>query len=484
MSDDSDDEVEVEELEQHRICSDCIGESYLRAEIQRSGQDDTCSYCEEDGKTISLVELADHVGKAFEQHYHRTATEPDGIEYLVAKEGGGWERHGEQASYAIAEAAQIDDEVAEHVRRLLYERGYDFDDVAAGEESEFDQDAYYEESDIEDYELQAKWQYFQESLKTESRHFNRAAEATLDSIFEDLEAHKTSDGKTAIVQAGPDLELKALYRARVFQSAENLKKALARPDTELGPPPSRLAVAGRMSAQGIAVFYGATNPDVALAETRPPVGSRVADGRFEIVRPLRLLDIEVLRSLFVDGSIFDPTYLGRLEKAKFLRTVSHRISEPVMPDDEPFEYIVTQAIADYLAGRREPPIDGIIYPSVQSGAGKMNVVLFHKAARVENMDISPGTEIQAYLEQHDEDGSSPDYRVFEDTPPKEAEESEDDDFLLPVLQPILNTDADARNVTLRLDVKSIRVHHIQNVTYGKESFDVQRHRTEKRKGGC
>ena len=35
-----------------------------------------------------------------------------------------------------------------------------------------------------------------------------------------------------------------------------------------------------------------------------------------------------------------------------------------MPDDEPFEYLVTQAIADYLAA--EQAIDGIIYPSAQT----------------------------------------------------------------------------------------------------------------------
>jgi hypothetical protein len=38
-----------------------------------------------------------------------------------------------------------------------------------------------------------------------------------------------------------------------------------------------------MNAQGIAVFYGATDASVALAETRPPVGSKVLVGAFEII---------------------------------------------------------------------------------------------------------------------------------------------------------------------------------------------------------
>ena len=39
-----------------------------------------------------------------------------------------------------------------------------------------------------------------------------------------------------------------------------------------------------MNAQGIAVFYGAGDVETALAEVRPPVGSRVVTAEFEIIR--------------------------------------------------------------------------------------------------------------------------------------------------------------------------------------------------------
>jgi hypothetical protein len=84
------------------------------------------------------------------------------------------------------------------------------------------------------------------------------------------------------------------------------------------------------------------------------VGSRVVLGRFGLIRPLQLLDVEALRSIFVIGSLYDPTFVPRLEKARFLQGLSRRITVPVMPDDEPFEYLVTQAIADYLANRKVP----------------------------------------------------------------------------------------------------------------------------------
>ncbi len=160
-----------------------------------------------------------------------------------------------------------------------------------------------------------------------------------------------------------------------------------------------------MNAAGIAVFYGATDPSVALAEVRPPVGSKVLIAFFEVIRPLRLLDLPALAGIVSEkGSIFDAAYVHRLKRAEFLRGLSQRISRPIMPDDQPSDYLLTQAVADFLATAADPTLDGIIYPSAQGGylppcwrlapvEDKGNVVLFHKSARVQCLDIPEGTEI-------------------------------------------------------------------------------------------
>jgi len=62
---------------------------------------------------------------------------------------------------------------------------------------------------------------------------------------------------------------------------------MERPDIEIGPPPPARAMAGRMNARGIAVFYGALDAATAVAEVRPPSGSKVLVGRFEILRTSR-----------------------------------------------------------------------------------------------------------------------------------------------------------------------------------------------------
>lgn len=66
-SDDSD------ELEAKRICCGCVGESYLSQEIDRTGHEAECSYCEETAQCWTVEDLADRIETAFEHHYIRTS---------------------------------------------------------------------------------------------------------------------------------------------------------------------------------------------------------------------------------------------------------------------------------------------------------------------------------------------------------------------------------------------------------------------------
>lgn len=176
---------------------------------------------------------------------------------------------------------------------------------------------------------------------------------------------------------------------------------------------------------------------------------------------------------------FDPSHADRLKKASFLATLSSQITQPVMPDDEPFEYLVTQAIADYLTSLSEPMLDGIIYPSVQDGKNKKNVVLFHKSAKVALLDIPRGTDISAHVTSNDEDGPYPDYWVFEAVPA--PEDKDDPEFNMPSMQFLdgeRHLESDGRKPALSIDIKSLQVHHISRAAYTSEMFPVTRHRTQ------
>ena len=81
--------------EEKCICSECVGEPFLRDSIRSRGKEARCSYCEKQGATIRISEMADAVDAALDQHFSRTPTEPSNMEYLWFKETGDWDRAGE-----------------------------------------------------------------------------------------------------------------------------------------------------------------------------------------------------------------------------------------------------------------------------------------------------------------------------------------------------------------------------------------------------
>ena len=484
----------IEELKARSICFSCVGEEYLSGEISARGNRNKCSYCGERGRTYSVGELAERVETAFEQHYVRTSDQPDGYQSMLLADREldyVWDRDGEPVVYAIMDAADIPEAAAEDVQKILDDAHEDFESAKMGEETEFSDESYYEQKGIGAGHWQEEWDSFEHSLKTEARFFSRMAADHLSAIFDGIDEMRTRDNCPLVIDAGPKTDFSAVYRARVFQSDEKLKAALCRPDTQLGSPPATLALAGRMNAQGISVFYGANDADVAIAEVRAPVGSQVAVARFEIIRHLRLLDLTALSEVSVRGSVFDEKLAGQMARASFLRSLSGRITRPVMPEDEPYEYLVTQAIADFLATEASVPIDGIIYPSVQRAGHVLNVVFFHKAARVEAMDIPEGAEIDANTGHFGEDGWEDDYAVFETVPPVPAESEEGDreapswppnyeDLAKQALLIWEDLDTDWRDPGLRVVPDSVRVHRVLRVVFETEEFAVRRHRWEKR----
>lgn len=477
--------------EDRRVCHQCVGESWLSRWIREQGVIGVCSYCDDDEEPcIPTEELADQVEAAFRRHYVRTSDQPDMYESMLLRDkeiSYEWDRHGQPVLDAIAEAASVSDDLARDVLGVLEKRHSDFEMAQLGEECEFDADSHYELKSVEDHAFASQFYTIERSLKSETRFFNQAAERFLAQLFGNITGQSTAQGRPAIVTAGPDAEIKGFFRARVFHDHNELDLALIRPDLHLGPPPSRIARAGRMNAHGISVFYGASDPGVALAEVRPPVGSRALVGRFELLRPVRLLDVEALRKVYVSGSIFDPSYFDQLALGKFLSRLGERLTLPVMPDDEPSEYLITQMIADYLARSPDPGLDGILFPSVQCPGDQRNVVLFHHASRVARLDFPRGTEFSARQFEVTADGAEPDYTVWEQIPPPPKTSEPDKRFAgfpFNLGEPGTGLaregdDGDQREDCLRANTEELSVHHVQSVSFSTDALRVRRYRFEK-----
>jgi hypothetical protein len=475
---------DVENVEDLRICFNCVGEEFLKNQIKQEGENRECRYCGHEAESLTLGNISDRVEAAFDAHFSRTASGPDGYEYALSRDPEStyeWERTGSPTAEAIEYAADIPPEAASDIQTILADRHFDFDAAAMGEETPFGDEVCYEEIMPGDGEWQEEWHSFQQSLKTEARFFSRTAALKLGALFDDLEEMRTRGGRSLIVPIGPETSLSHLFRARVFQSDLKLERALERPDRELAAPPAALAAAGRMNAKGISTFYGATTSEVALNEVRPPVGSQVVVARFMVKRHLRLLDLNALAEVHVLGSIFDPKYARELGRMMFLRGLRDRIARPVMPEDQDFEYLPTQAIADYLATEGKAPLDGIMFPSVQAGGNGLNVVLFHKASRCEGIDVPKGTKFTTSSSHQTDEGWEREYYVIETVPPPKPKDATDAKsplvglFRPPDWEEVRS--GDYREPTLSIDIGSIEVRIIEAVEFKTDDHRVGRHRS-------
>lgn len=479
-------DVNIEELRAKRICYTCVGENYLSNSIEATGKKLKCSYCGKSKKSWVMREFSASIELAFQDHFERTSPDPDGFAWAMMKDPESdydWERDGEQTIDVISEAADVNEEVAKDTQRILHSEYGTYGSDYTGEEEEFDRNAHYEVKMPCDSSWQELWNSFERSLKTETRFFSKQCTDQLSQIFADIESFRTTDNQAVVLHVVPGDENSNFFRARVFQSDSELEEALKRPDLSLSPPPSRLARAGRMNARGVSVFYGASTSSGALAEVRPSVGSSAIVAEFRLLRPVKLLNLLALQKVKIDGSIFDPSYAEACSRMMFIRTLTNRIARPILPGDEDFDYLPTQAVADFLANSGFFDLDGILFPSVQTDADSINVVLFHKSSKVQELDIPKGTEISARLHQDTEDGLEIDYSVTEEVPkleqPLKSNQKIKHRFLALEWETIYNTDFDERESTLEVDQDNLSVHQINSVKIISSEYAVKRRRYER-----
>lgn len=270
------------------ICHYCVGEEYVRNYISETGKANrNCSYCNKRRKNVAIEEIAELLHLMFMSHYEQPE---DGPFYCDS---------GEPAVCIIQYELHVDEAPANDLLTVIADSYNDHHGV----EIIYDEGFHFIRSKHTDNSLGYAWERMEKSLRNESRYFNQHVKDFLDELFSDIETLKTDKSQIAVREVSNDV---IFYRARVFENIEDAGKALEHPERFFGPPPNELARSGRMNAHGIPVFYGATSPDIAVAEVRPVVGSYVVVVPFRPLRELRILDISALNNLTeVKGSILD-----------------------------------------------------------------------------------------------------------------------------------------------------------------------------------
>lgn len=166
-----------------------------------------------------------------------------------------------------------------------------------------------------------------------------------------------------------------LYRGRMTDDLQKLRADVDKePAQQLGAAPPDKAAPGRMSGEGVPLFYGADNVHTAVAEIalHSPYDDAVI-GEFTTQRPVTILDFT--RNPKVP-SIFDLDHQDRRLFAEFVDDFVGAITKPVILDGrERVDYLPTQVVTEYLRWVPQRRIDGIAFPSRADSRGK-NVVLF------------------------------------------------------------------------------------------------------------
>jgi len=448
------------------FCMDCIGDSYLKKQIEESGIEAECWECKHQKLAISCEDLGERLHKVIESHYQLTPEEPEGWELYYAKEHG-WDRSGDEANYIVQEIAEVSLEIANELLEYLAEQ-YD----PAGKDALISPslygDAHYVSKDqVDDYEYEYRWDNIKISIKEESRFFNHSVKDTLNVFFRNIDQLFTHDDQPIVKTIDADT---SFYRARVAHSRDEELEILEKLPAALGAPPSALAKPGRMNAGGISVFYGAMSPETCIAEVRPWVGCSVIVGKFNPVTTLKILDLSLLEKINIEGSLFDSNHIENLARVQFLSKLVREISIPITPGAEDSEYLITQLIAEYL--QSELGLDGILFDSVQfknktsesESGSDQNLVLFKNSSLLQPYEIPSNIKIDASFSIGDPEDPEPRYSIMEKI-------TSDIDEPYGSIE-----DFDSPSPTITLNLKSITIHQIQGVSFLSSALPVDRYR--------
>ncbi|MHC2584172.1 RES family NAD+ phosphorylase [Bradyrhizobium diazoefficiens] len=396
------------------VCFRCIDDPVLKKEITTNCPVRRCTYCKRRlGRAVALETLADRIETVYLDLVEM------GEDYLVPdddSDNAHWRTDGSTPSELIAEMIEADDsEIADDVVSILSEKNA-YDVVKDGATDYFDST-----SDIyvlrvrDDPTVREIWNSFCRTIKHDGRFFNDEAAKLLAELLDPVLKGEWPRNSTAIKTITPTDDNRFLFRGRLANDLSARKAIYRSPIRQLSAPPRHLNTAGRMNAAGITNFYASFDKDTCVAELRTAVGGQVVIGKFEIIRPVRVFDLTVLETASSNLSYFEDGFGLLHAYSRFLQGFHAEIKRPILPGQEPLEYLPTQFVGEYLWRRVEPRLDGMIYGSSQLTDGANNIVLFPHASDVE------GYENETEAELADSMGSEKDEEVvWLKSPPKQG----------------------------------------------------------------
>ncbi len=354
------------------ICVDCVTPAPLKKLFDTHGTAGDCEYCGRHGHAMESKHLFDYV---YERVAENVARKDDLSHYEL-----GLLYHCGSDFIAVSD---IDIVLME-----WFELGNEpyFSDLCDGVPPEFrvddaeDETHFYDDDGtLEQNFYEDRWKKFVEDIHYKHRYFNAGADHFLDSVFSVL-VTEGNQLKPDVVRTIAHGEL--LYRARHAQNQKQAEEIIGNPAGQFGPTPQHLASSQRMTPNGISALYCALERETCLSEIRSITGDHVVSAALTPIGELKLLDLTVLDRVEPPAlTLLDEGFRESLHRKVFLGSLVKKMSRPKARNDE-LSYLSTQVVFEYLRLRFGKYVDGLVFPSVQTGEAGTNVVLFPEASRL------------------------------------------------------------------------------------------------------
>jgi hypothetical protein len=352
------------------ICSTCVTPQVLKDFVRRHGAQTTCNYCKKTGIAVDSKFLFDHI---YERIRENVAAEDDLSSYerdLI------FEMESDDISVAgcdivLMEWFNLGDEVY-------------FDDLwdAAPDEFKINSEGgealfYTDDGLLERNFYEDRWAAFLDGIGHAHRFFNPNARAFLDSVFEPL----ASDASQLKPEVSRTLDRGTkLFRARGADNQKKAEEIAGDPASQFGPSPKDRAGNQRMTPSGISALYCALDRETCLSEIRAITGDDVVSVALTPLASLKLLDLTALALVEPPKmTLLDVGYLDERHLTTFLKSLVRKMSKPKGRNND-LSYLSTQVVFEYLRLRFGQQVDGLVFPSVQTGERGTNVVLFPEAS--------------------------------------------------------------------------------------------------------
>lgn len=354
------------------ICVECVTPASLKKLFDTHGTAGDCRYCGRHRHAMELKQLFNYIYERVDEnvaikddlsHYELCLLHDYGSDFIAISD----------IDIVLMEWFGLDNEPY-------------FEELCDGVPTEFRQDDagntthfYSDDGTLEQNIYEGRWKKFVDDVHYKHRYFNTGARQFLDSVFSVL----VTDGnqlKPEVVRTIAHGGL--LYRARLAQNQKKAKEIINDPSGQFGPTPKHLASSQRMTPNGISALYCALERETCLSEIRSITGDNVVSAALTPISELKLLDLTVLNLVEPPAlTPLDEGFRESLHLKVFLGSLVKQMSRPRARNDE-LSYLSTQVVFEYLQLRFGNYVDGLVFPSVQTGKMGTNVVLFPEASRL------------------------------------------------------------------------------------------------------